>query len=42
MVMEILQSLRGMYVVWFMKDEVTDPVKKMALVQLPAMLEHSL
>ena len=27
-VMEILQSLRGMHVVWFIKDEVIDPVKK--------------
>jgi len=27
-VMEILQSLRGMHVFWFIKDEVIDPVKK--------------
>ena len=40
--MEVLQSLRGMHVFWFIKDEVIDPVKKMVLMQLPTMLEHSL
>jgi hypothetical protein len=42
-VMEISQNPRGIPVVWFINNEVNDPVKKyMALMQLCAMLEHSL
>lgn len=42
MVMEILLSPRGIHVVWFINNEVNDPVKKIWHMHLCAMLEHSL